>query len=272
MTETFNNLDPHPPCFGITLQSIVPMRREPREQSEMVSQLLFGEPYRVEEVIDKWLRISACFDHYGGWFDRKLHREITQEEYRKYNPVQVPVLACKMAEIRLSRSSVLIISAGSSLPGFVESRKTLVTPDKEVPVRPIGGKMIRSSDQRINHTACQFLNVPYLWGGRSFFGMDCSGFVQTVFKIHGIFLPRDAAEQAKSGTEISSADEVAPGDLAFFGLDRENISHVGIVMPASEIIHCSGWVRIDRLERSGIYNRSTHTMTHKLQALRRVGE
>jgi gamma-D-glutamyl-L-lysine dipeptidyl-peptidase len=272
MMETFPDNHPQPLQFGVTLQSIVPMRREPHEQSEMVSQLLFGEYYQVEEVLEKWLKIVTCFDEYRGWIDRKIFKEISESDYCKSNNFQPTVLASKLAEVELPDSTFLMISAGSSLPGYDEVRKILVTQDLEMRIRSLTGEIILPPSQKVAQTALQFRNVPYLWGGRSFFGMDCSGFVQLVFKIHGIALPRDTSKQVTMGEPIIGSDMTIPGDLAFFGRDRETITHVGLVIAPGEIIHCSGWVRIDNLEKKGILDRSSRIYTHKLQALRRIHE
>jgi gamma-D-glutamyl-L-lysine dipeptidyl-peptidase len=270
MKETLHNKPLKVSLYGINLQSVVPIRREPQEQSEMTSQLLFGEYYQVEEVREKWLRIITLFDAYPGWIDSKLFAAIPGADFRQYGSFRPTVLASKLAEIEYELSSSLIISAGSSLPGYDAARKCIVVGGRELTIRPLSGDITLPSSRKLTATAFQFMNVPYLWGGRSTFGMDCSGFVQTVFSIHGIPMPRDASQQVQCGTTVSTAEYAGPGDLAFFGSDQASINHVGIVTEPGEIIHCSGWVRIDKLDKDGIFNRSTQKYTHKLQCIKRI--
>jgi gamma-D-glutamyl-L-lysine dipeptidyl-peptidase len=256
--------------FGISLQAVIPMRKEPFEQSEMVSQLLFGEYYRVEDTQEKWLKVLTLFDHYSGWIDRKNHREVSQEAYLHYETVKPSVLASKIAEIGFSDSSTMLIPAGSSLPGYDPMKEIIVVPDGELRINPLFGYITNPPTQEITRTAVRFLNTPYLWGGRSSFGFDCSGFIQIVFKIHGISLPRDASQQATLGKCIHTFEEHLPGDLAFFASDEGFINHVGMIIASGDIIHCSGRVRIDRMEETGIFNHETGICTHRLKTLQRV--
>jgi len=246
------------------------MRRKPREQSEMVSQLLFGEIYCVEEVRQKWLRITTSFDHYAGWIDRKLFREISRDDYVQQEASRPPALAARIAELELPDSSVFLIMAGSSLPGYDPSGHIMVLVDMKLIIRPFFEDIVPARSKQIIQTALGFLNCPYLWGGRSIFGFDCSGFVQVVYKIHGYSLPRDAHQQAESGIEVRTIHEARTGDLAFFADEQGNINHVGIIVSPEEIIHCSGWVRIDRLDPKGIINLGNGILTHRLKNLRRL--
>jgi hypothetical protein len=255
--------------YGIAMQSVLPMRREPQEQSEMVSQLLFGETYCVEEIREKWLRITASYDHYPGWIDRKLFREISRHDYAQQISYPPLVLASKIAELQLPDSSAFLIPAGSNLPGYDPSTQSIEVADVKLIVRPVIADIVPATPMQIIQTALGFLNSPYLWGGRSIFGFDCSGFVQVVYKIHGYSLPRDTSLQAESGIEVRNIYEARSGDLAFFVNETGNINHVGIIISHEEIIHCSGWVRIDRLDPKGIINRETGIRTHLLTSLRR---
>jgi cell wall-associated NlpC family hydrolase len=117
--------------------------------------------------------------------------------------------------------------------------------------------------------ALEFLNVPYLWGGKSVFGIDCSGFVQLVFRLYDLNLPRDAYQQAEIG-ELIDSKEARQGDLAYFTNEKGKIIHVGIVLDNETIIHASGRVRIDQLTKSGIYNSDYCKETHKLHFIKRV--
>jgi cell wall-associated NlpC family hydrolase len=119
-------------------------------------------------------------------------------------------------------------------------------------------------------TALMYLHAPYLWGGRSPFGIDCSGFVQVVYKFSGIQLPRDAWQQAEKGDLLSFIEESAPGDLAFFDNDEGTIIHVGILLENNRIIHASGKVRIDVIDHQGIYNRDLRAYTHNLRLIKSI--
>jgi cell wall-associated NlpC family hydrolase len=119
-------------------------------------------------------------------------------------------------------------------------------------------------------TALHYLNSPYMWGGKSPFGIDCSGLVQCVYQLHGIQLPRDAYLQAAHGETLGFIDESEPGDLAFFDDHEGKITHVGIIMPDYHIIHAFGQVRIDRLDQTGIFNNSLNTHTHKLRVIKKI--
>ena len=118
--------------------------------------------------------------------------------------------------------------------------------------------------------ALSLINTPYLWGGKSPFGIDCSGFSQLVYKMIGINLPRDARDQAKIGSTLSFIDESQAGDLAFFHNKEDKIIHVGIILKDNYIIHASGRVRIDRLDQTGIYNNELNTHTHKLRFIKKI--
>jgi cell wall-associated NlpC family hydrolase len=124
--------------------------------------------------------------------------------------------------------------------------------------------------EQMVRTAHTWLSAPYLWGGKTFMGVDCSGFVQTVFKAGGIVLPRDAWQQAEKGMEVNSLTEVKPGDLAFFQNEKQRVTHVGILLGSHEIIHASGRVRIDQIDHLGIMNRDNRKRTHALHSIRRV--
>lgn len=122
----------------------------------------------------------------------------------------------------------------------------------------------------IIHDAEELIETPYLWGGRTQWGIDCSGFVQLVYRLSGLLMPRDASEQAKHGNTMSFISEAKPGDLAFFDNEDGNIIHVGIVYSPSEIIHASKKVRIDKIDHNGIYNDELKKYTHQLRVMKNV--
>ena len=127
-----------------------------------------------------------------------------------------------------------------------------------------------SQGEIIIFSALQMLNIPYLWGGRSSFGIDCSGLVQTSFKVAGIKLPRDASEQSKCGDLVYSIVDSKAGDLAFFENENGKIVHTGILISQDKIIHSSGYVRTDVIDKVGIFDLTTHEYSHKLHSIKRI--
>jgi cell wall-associated NlpC family hydrolase len=128
----------------------------------------------------------------------------------------------------------------------------------------------KNSKNKLIENAYIYLNAPYLWGGRSPLGIDCSGFTQLLYKLNGVQLPRDASQQAKVGQTLSFVEESEAGDLAFFDNEEGNIIHVGMVLDNNRIIHASGKVRIDRLDHQGIYNVDTHKYSHRLRLIKKI--
>lgn len=257
-----------PPRRGIALQALIPMRREPAEQAEMVSQLLFGEKYTVMETSGKWIRIETFFDRYEGWIDRKLFQEAPPGF--SGNPTDDAVQFARIAEVTLPDGTWLLTPAGSSLPCLDEARKTLLVSGLLCQISSPFGYIVCPPEQNLLQTAIQFLHAPYVWGGRSPFGFDCSGLVQTVFHIHGTDLPRDASQQFLAGENVSSLRESEPGDLAFFASGSGKITHVGILDGLGSIVHCSGKVRIDLIRNEGIYHAESGELTHSLAGIRRI--
>jgi hypothetical protein len=256
--------------YGISIISVIPMRHDPQEQSEMVSQLLFGECYTVLNEKEKWLNIRTQYDDYQGWIDKKLHHEIPESYFLDLSWHNPPVLSSRFAEIRCPDASSLVITAGSSLPAFKKAKNTICIEDKVFGICMSSEDLIDRNRKNIAARALRFVNSPYLWGGRSFFGYDCSGFVQVIFKIYGIPLLRDASQQAIQGDPVKSVTEINPGDLAFFAGEEGGITHVGLMVSPQEIIHCSGFVRVDSLDEKGIYHAGLQKYTHRLSHIRRM--
>lgn len=244
---------------GISLLSTVPMRKEPNNQSEMVSMLLFGETCSYEIVDADWLFVTTHSDGYQGYVNAK--QLITLTELPKSS---TPVTNFPFAILQHTEGMIMA-PCGSSLPNFADGKCVI---DQHVfTVNNF------SSDQNsldISFVAQQYLNVPYLWGGRSPFGIDCSGFSQAVYKCFGVQLKRDAYQQAEMGTDVAFLEEVEPGDLAFFNNDESRITHVGIMLNQHTIIHASGKVRIDGMDTHGIFNKSTQKYSHRLRLIKRI--
>ncbi|WP_298537333.1 C40 family peptidase [uncultured Algibacter sp.] len=246
--------------YGICNLSIVPLRNEPTDTSELVSQILYGEIFKVLEQRKKWSKIRLAFDNYEGWIDNKQYLQISESEYKKLNS-EVPILSIDLVEFIEDKNKALFpIPIGVTLNGL-----NLLN-------HKYDGNSIKSINSKSNivKTAFLYLNSPYLWGGKTPFGIDCSGFSQMVYKLNGYELLRDASQQATQGEALSFIEESEPGDLAFFDNTEGVIIHVGIIMKDNYIIHAHGKVRIDRLDHSGIYNMDTNTHTHKLRVIKKI--
>ena len=251
--------------FGICNLANIPLRIEPSDRSELVSQVLFGEHFMVLEQNQKWSKIKLAFDDYEGWADNKQFKSITEEQYNQLSKDGI-VLNADLIEYVTSPDNLLMpIPLGSSLSFLnYEGINTENLYFEGVKVSGIKAK------QHIIETAFMYLNAPYLWGGKTPFGIDCSGFTQMVYKLNGYNLLRDASQQATQGDALSFIEESEPGDLAFFDNEEGNIIHVGIIMENNYIIHASGKVRIDRLDHLGIYNAEINRHTHKLRVIKKI--
>ena len=246
--------------YGICNLSIVSLRIEPSDKSELISQVLYGDYFKVLEQRKFWSKIRLAFDNYEGWIDNKQYIEITEEQYSVLNQ-ETPKLSSDLVEfIQDADEQLYSISLGSSLNG-------LSLLNHRFDGNSVSG--ISSKTNLIN-TAFLYLNAPYLWGGKTPFGIDCSGFTQMVYKLNGYKLLREASQQATQGEALSFIEESEPGDLAFFDDNEGVITHVGIIMKDNYIIHAYGKVRIDRLDHSGIYNVDKKIHTHKLRVIKKV--
>ncbi len=251
--------------FGICNLAIIPLRFEPSDRSEIVSQVLFGEHFEILEQLKQWSRIKMQFDNYEGWVDSKQYQLISEANYNQLSNDKI-ILNADLIEYITDKSNLLIpIPLGASL-SFL-SNTDINTSNFYFEGAKISG--IKEKKELIN-SAYLYLNAPYLWGGKTPFGIDCSGFTQMVYKLNGYKLLRDASQQATQGEALSFIEESEPGDLAFFDNDEGNITHVGIIMENNYIIHASGKVRIDRIDHLGIYNPEINKHTHKLRVIKKI--
>jgi hypothetical protein len=251
--------------FGICNLAIIPLRLEPNDRSEIVSQVLFGEHFEVLEQLKQWSKIKLQFDDYEGWIDTKQYQKISKEDFKALSQQEIILNGDLIDYIIASNNFLLPIPLGASLSFLNSDIINISNYDFE------GAKVsgIKPKSELIK-TAFMYLNAPYLWGGKSPFGIDCSGFTQMVYKLNGYKLLRDASQQSKQGDALSFIEESEPGDLAFFDNEEGNIIHVGIIMEDNYIIHASGKVRIDRLDHLGIYNAETNRHTHKLRVIKKI--
>ncbi len=246
--------------YGICNLSIVPLRAEASDLSEMVSQVLYGEHFKILEIRKKWSRIRLAFDKYEGWVDNKQFINISEKDYFDFDKTNLKLSTDLVDFITDSSNQLFSVCLGSSVSAsnYLEHQ--------------FEGKLVSEvyPKQHLIETALLYLNTPYLWGGKTPFGIDCSGFTQMVYKLNGYKLLRDASQQATQGEALSFIEESEPGDLAFFDNDEGKITHVGIIMKDNYIIHAHGKVRIDRLDHSGIFNYDVRNHTHKLRVIKRI--
>lgn len=251
--------------FGICNLAIIPLRIESSDRSEIVSQVLFGEHFKVLEQFKQWSKIRLQYDNYEGWIDSKQFQVITENDFIQLSKDAIILNADLIEYITAPNNFLMPIPLGASLSFLNHSSININNYDFE------GLKVsgIKPKSDLIN-TSFLYLNSPYLWGGKTPFGIDCSGFTQMVYKLNGYHLLRDASQQATQGDALSFIEESEPGDLAFFDNEEGKIIHVGIIMGDNYIIHASGKVRIDRLDHLGIYNAEINKHTHRLRVIKKI--
>lgn len=254
--------------FGICELSLVPVRNEPSDDSEMTTQLLFGDLFQVTHKHKQWLHIRQEFDNYEGWIDEKQCSPLKEQTYRTL--INLPTSVCLDYVNYLSSSDntfLIPVLIGSSLPGLVKETfyigDTIYTYEGEILLPDTSPK-----HESILENAMVFRNSPYMWGGKSPFGIDCSGFTQIVYKTSGLRLLRDTSQQVTQGENVHLLSEASPGDLAFFDNEDGKITHVGILISRDRIIHASGKVRIDNIDHQGIYNQDLQKYTHNLRLIK----
>jgi hypothetical protein len=235
------------------------MRKENNHQSEMVSQLLYGDCFKIIGIKKKWLNITTVEDDYSGWIDRKQAQKITLELLQELD---------KKSSYSTSLVDYLETAHNSLTPIVLGSNISCV----KLLNHTFKGNITEGEKEKINllKTASLYLNTPYLWGGKTPIGIDCSGLTQMIYRINGYKIPRDASQQANLGETLSFIDESEPGDLAFFDDEEGKINHVGILLENHFILHAHGQVRINRIDQTGIYNSQTQQYSHKLRIIKKI--
>lgn len=253
--------------YGACNLSVIPLRAEASDKSEILSQLIFGDEFEIIDLKDNWAFIRTCFDDYEGWIDPK-QLTLIKGPYQGEAGVSILGLKAFHEVVKLSTNETLRLPAGAVLP----------TIDREI--FTLGNEQYKIEDclvidttetfeQAITASAKFFLHSPYLWGGKTVFGIDCSGFTQIVFRMLGKKLKRDAWQQAEQGETVNFLQEARAGDLAFFDNEEGRVTHVGIMLDDQHIIHASGRVKIDPIDGQGIYSLDLKKHTHKLRIIKR---
>lgn len=232
------------------------MRKTKSDRSEMINQILFGETFHIIKKLTKWSYIELIHDKYQGWIDNKQYELIQSGEN------QYIISDKKMCQIKLNNKKQPLI-LGSLIP-----KNKYLTSKFKISHTLCFGK-INDLDTWFLKIAKKYLNSPYLWGGRTPLGIDCSGYTQMVYRFFEIQLPRDASEQVNKGKNILNLRNAKLGDLVFFS-KKEPITHVGIYLGGNRIIHSSGKVRIDKLDQKGIFNEDSQSYTHILKIIKRL--
>ena len=259
----------NPKLKGICRLSVIPVKAEASDKSEMVTQLLFGDHYEVlEESNDhNWYKIKIHYDGYEGWISSQQLVEVSEGFYRELNHSDYKIAVDLTSPLTFQGEKINVI-IGSILPF---SSQELFDVETQMAFNGASGSAGQKQGYAyLEQIAFRYLNAPYLWGGKTPFGIDCSGFTQQVFRICGYHLRRDAWQQAGQGMAVSGAGGALPGDLAFFAKKDKRIHHVGIILPENKIIHASGYVRVDLLDGEGIFNNDLNRYTHKLFSIKRI--
>jgi gamma-D-glutamyl-L-lysine dipeptidyl-peptidase len=242
---------------------VAPVRSEPLHRSEMVTQLLFGEAVElVETAAGGWAKVTSNYDGYIGW--------ITQSHISTIPTVQpLPyTLASQYINTVKVNGQPMQVPYGSHIPTDALALNTSrLTWDFSPALTAVQHPAAFGEVVPIAHL---YLNTPYLWGGKTVWGTDCSGLVQQVYKWVGLHLPRDAWQQAEKGTPLDFLLQAQPGDLAFFDNAEGRIIHTGILLNSHTILHASGKVRIDSIDTEGIVNSDTGARTHHLRTIKRM--
>lgn len=258
--------------YGITTNITLQVRKGPDQRDEMVNQLLFGEVYSILETIGAWCRIESGIDQHSGWIETNCLHPISEKDYIKYlSDRQYVLKSLTKAFYTKHGKSGFWILPGSTLPEYNTENRHFNIGDEELFLEESNEEEPQPDiRQAILDTAHSYLHSPHLWGGRSLFGIDCSGFTQIVYKINGKRIPRETSQQVKQGNLVPFLEESKPGDLAFFDNDKGVICHAGILISKNKVIHASCKVRIDLIDHQGIHRSDMNEYTHKLRVIKSI--
>lgn len=277
---------------GISLHSVVPVRTEARETAEMSTQILFAEQCEILAEQARWYQVRLCQDGQEGWVDKKMLTPLSADEEQKLPAEATAMVLMPMAYAMSENNGQTIpLTAGTRLCNYKDGRFELLGVGFRIDPSMVLTAPLPLDEPHLLQAVRFFLNIPYLWGGKNAMGMDCSGFTQVVLSLFGKHLLRNASEQATQGTEVNRLEDAQAGDLAFFckpqtnhannanNANNENnttITHVGILIDKQRIIHCSGRVKVEKIDATGIFSieqaDAKHPQgqyTHQLLSIRR---
>lgn len=277
---------------GISLHSVVPVRTEARETAEMSTQILFAEQCEILAEQARWYQVRLCQDGQEGWVDKKMLTPLSADEEQKLPAEATAMVLMPMAyAVSENNGQTIPLTAGTRLCNYKDGRFELLGVGFRIDPSMVLTAPLPLDEPHLLQAVRFFLNIPYLWGGKNAMGMDCSGFTQVVLSLFGKHLLRNASQQATQGIEVNGLEDAQAGDLAFFckpNADNENnennanngapapITHVGILIDKQRIIHCSGRVKVEKIDATGIFSieqaDAKHPQgqyTHQLLSIRR---
>lgn len=231
---------------------MLPLRAAPSERAEQVTQVLHGQCLCLRERRADWLRLTVMDDGYEGWCTAQMITEVAVDTVRAFFEAPRVLTMSPLSRCRTVNGGAYLPAGSRLLPGE-QVIDACVHPTPVTPVQAV----------------LDFLQVPYLWGGKTVLGVDCSGLVQLAYALCGRLLPRDASQQALLGNPVDDLGSVTEGDLAFFQNDEGRVVHVGLLLDERRILHASGWVRVDRWDTQGIYDDLRGVYSHRFQQVRR---
>ena len=280
---------------GISLHSVVPVRTEARETAEMSTQILFAEQCEILAEQARWYQVRLCQDGQEGWVDKKMLTPLSADEEQKLPAEATAMVLMPMAyAVSENNGQTIPLTAGTRLCNYKDGRFELLGVGFRIDPSMVLTAPLPLDEPHLLQAVRFFLNIPYLWGGKNAMGMDCSGFTQVVLSLFGKHLLRNASQQATQGTEVNRLEDAQAGDLAFFCKPQTNhannanngnnenngahapITHVGILIDKQRIIHCSGRVKVEKIDATGIFSieqaDAQHPQgqyTHQLLSIRR---
>ncbi len=259
-----------PLAYAYCNVSVMPIRKEPFHSAEQTNQLLFGEKAEIIEVNNReWARIHCSWDGYEGWCKQSQLAVIQRKEYRKGAKYMAGSHNNKLA----MESGDMWLPLGSDLVALRGGKTIPVSEKGKYKGKKIKYKEVELSCDGLVAAAKRYIHAPYVWGGRSLAGIDCSGLVHMAFKLCNKSFPRDSQPQSAEGELVDFLQNAKCGDLAFFDNKEGKIVHVGILLDNQTIIHATdtaGRVVIDRIDQAGIISTTLKMRTHNLRFVKRI--
>ena len=255
---------------AVALHSIVPLRSHPAEDAEQLTQMLFAETCDIISEKCRWKQVKLHLDGQQGWVDSKMVSTLSEDEYNALEHSLAGAACVRLPmtyAVSGNNGQTLPLTAGTRLPNYNNGAFSMLGATFRIDPQAVAVTPLDMSSEELMTTVRFFLNTPYLWGGKNALGMDCSGFSQVVMSLFGITLPRNASQQAREGEEVPSLHEAQAGDLVFFNHadvnpEQTNISHVGILLDRERVVHCSGRVKVERIDSNGIFSVEIRDFQH----------